>query len=385
MAGRTGRARAFVTIKGKVSRLLGTAAACAISGSALAADAIVAAEPEPMDYVRVCDAFGAGFFYIPGTETCLKIGGYVRFDIGVGNMPDYGFGADAPDDIDTDGDGIADTGDGRGDARYEQARFALDVDARTDSEYGTLRGTAKLHFNYDQDATSSSHYIEVEYAYIELGGFRVGMNDSLFSTFPAYAGYVISDDLGVPYGPFETSQIVYTHTGENGFSAAGGLELPGDGATNSDYVPNIVAGASLTKDWGAIAFIAAYDAVAEEGAAKLRLDLTLSDKVSVFAMAGYSTNDPAGTGVGNTDSNNYYAQWNGDWALWAGANFQVTDKLAFYTQAAYDEDENFAFVADLPVTVVDGFTVTPELAYRDNFDIPDADAWGGYLRFERTF
>jgi len=125
--------------------------------------------------------------------------------------------------------------------------------------------------------------------------------------------------------------------------------------------------------------------VAEEGAAKLRLDLTLSDKVSVFAMAGYSTNDPAGTGVGNTDANNYYAQWNGDWAVWAGANVQLTDKLAFYTQATYDEDENFAFVADLPVTVVDGFTVTPELAYRDNFDIPDADAWGGYLRFERTF
>ena len=42
-------------------------------------------------------------------------------------------------------------------------------------------------------------------------------------------------------------------------------------------------------------------------------------------------------------------------------------------------------IADLPVTVVDGFTVTPELAYRDNFNIQDADAWGGYLRFERTF
>ncbi|MBO9628495.1 MAG: porin [Shinella sp.] len=380
-----GKARRLTSARGKIPLLLGAVAAGAVSGSARAADAIVAVEPEPMNYVRVCDAFGVGFFYIPGTETCLKIGGYVRFDIGVGDMPDYGLGADAPDDIDTDGDGIADMGDGRGDASYQQARFALDVDARSDTEYGTLRGYTRLHFNYDQDATSSSHYIEVEYAYIELGGFRVGMNDSLFSTFPAYAGYVISDDLGVPYGPFETSQIVYTHTGENGFSAAGGLELPGDGATNSDYMPNVVVGASLTRDWGAVTFIAAYDAVAEEGAAKLRLDLTLSDKLSVFAMAGYSTNDPAGTGVGNTDANNYYAQWNGDWAVWAGANVQLTDKLAFYTQAAYDEDENFAFVADLPVTVVDGFTVTPELAYRDNFDIPDADAWGGYLRFERTF
>ena len=41
----------------------------------------------PVDYVRVCDAFGSGFFYIPGTDTCLKIGGYVRGDLVEG--PDY--------------------------------------------------------------------------------------------------------------------------------------------------------------------------------------------------------------------------------------------------------------------------------------------------------
>jgi len=31
----------------------------------------------PIEYVRICDAYGAGFFYIPGTETCLRIGGLV--------------------------------------------------------------------------------------------------------------------------------------------------------------------------------------------------------------------------------------------------------------------------------------------------------------------
>ena len=44
--------------------------------AAIAADLPIA---EPADqYVRICDAFGAGFFYIPGTDTCLKLGGYVR-------------------------------------------------------------------------------------------------------------------------------------------------------------------------------------------------------------------------------------------------------------------------------------------------------------------
>ncbi|WP_244505397.1 porin, partial [Rhizobium sp. LCM 4573] len=45
------------------SLLLGSAAALAAVSGAQAADAIVAAEPEPMEYVRVCDAFGAGYFY----------------------------------------------------------------------------------------------------------------------------------------------------------------------------------------------------------------------------------------------------------------------------------------------------------------------------------
>jgi hypothetical protein len=58
--------------------LLSSAAAFAFVGGAQAADLSVA---EPVDYVKVCDAFGAGYYYIPGTDTCLKIGGYVQFDV----------------------------------------------------------------------------------------------------------------------------------------------------------------------------------------------------------------------------------------------------------------------------------------------------------------
>ena len=63
------------------SQLLGSAAAVVAVSGARAADAVVVAEPEPMEYVRICDVYGAGFYYIPGTETCLKIGGYVRMRI----------------------------------------------------------------------------------------------------------------------------------------------------------------------------------------------------------------------------------------------------------------------------------------------------------------
>ena len=32
----------------------------------------------PVEYVKICDAYGSGFYYIPGTEACLKLGGYIH-------------------------------------------------------------------------------------------------------------------------------------------------------------------------------------------------------------------------------------------------------------------------------------------------------------------
>ena len=57
------------------SLLFGSAAVLAAGTGAQAADLPTA---EPVEYVRICDAFGTWFFYIPGTDTCLKLSGYVR-------------------------------------------------------------------------------------------------------------------------------------------------------------------------------------------------------------------------------------------------------------------------------------------------------------------
>src|SRR5690606_28401196 len=68
------------------SLLLGSAAALVAVSGVQAADAVVVAEPEPAEYVRVCDVYGAGYFYIPGTETCLRVGGLIRQDIFGGKL-----------------------------------------------------------------------------------------------------------------------------------------------------------------------------------------------------------------------------------------------------------------------------------------------------------
>ena len=69
--------------------LLGTAAGLFAVASAQAADLPVKAKP--VEYVKVCTLYGAGFFYVPGTDTCLKIGMYLRFDqfYGAGNPGGY--------------------------------------------------------------------------------------------------------------------------------------------------------------------------------------------------------------------------------------------------------------------------------------------------------
>ena len=55
------------------SLLLGSAAGLVAVAGAQAADLPVKAKP--VQYVKICSIYGAGFFYIPGTDTCIKIGG----------------------------------------------------------------------------------------------------------------------------------------------------------------------------------------------------------------------------------------------------------------------------------------------------------------------
>src|SRR5690349_11860438 len=58
------------------SLLLGSAAGLVAVVGAQAADLPVKAKP--VEYVKVCSLYGAGFWYVPGTDTCIKVGSYIR-------------------------------------------------------------------------------------------------------------------------------------------------------------------------------------------------------------------------------------------------------------------------------------------------------------------
>src|SRR3974390_1860417 len=62
--------------------LLGSAAGIFAVAGAQAAD--LAVKAKPVEYVRVCSLYGAGFWYVPGTDTCIQIGAFVRLQTAYG-------------------------------------------------------------------------------------------------------------------------------------------------------------------------------------------------------------------------------------------------------------------------------------------------------------
>ena len=60
------------------SLLLGSAAGVVAVAGAQAADLPVKAKP--VEYVKICSLYGDGFYYIPGTDICIRVGGFVMAD-----------------------------------------------------------------------------------------------------------------------------------------------------------------------------------------------------------------------------------------------------------------------------------------------------------------
>ncbi|RUY47551.1 porin, partial [Mesorhizobium sp. M7A.F.Ca.CA.001.13.2.1] len=350
---------------------------------------VVVAEPEPAEYVKICDVYGAGYFYIPGTETCLRIGGYVRYDIGVGDAASFDGVNNVPDHLDA-----GDTND----TYWKQARFTLKTWTGQETELGTLKTYTETRFNFgntsgdyatdgptDPDNWQARNSgISLNFAWIQLGGLRVGKDESAFDTFVGYAGNVIQDTL-VPYGTFDTNVIQYYFDAGNGFSAVVSLEEGSGDDTIDSYVPHVVGGVKYTQGWGAITAVAAYDSNYEAWAGKARLDVNATNELSLFLMAGYGSDDDF---LDPNTGHNFFKLWDGSWAIWGGGSYKFNEKTSFNVQASYDDGKKFGLAANIAYDIVPGFTITGEVDYVNAADSDwheSYDGIGGVLRFQRSF
>jgi Porin subfamily len=208
-----------VEMKMVKSLLLGTTAGLVAVAGAQAADMPVKAAP--VQYVKICTLYGDGFYYIPGTDICLKIGGYVRGEYAYPtgrSITNGAFEAGSPGT----GSGYKDRFDGQ-DFTMRTRAYAW-FDSRQQTEYGTLRSYLQIGVNYDSP-TSTATTFNANRAFIQFAGFTIGTAQSFFDFYSspasAYWGALASDT-----GDGGWKVFAYTVQYGNGFSSTTSLEEP---------------------------------------------------------------------------------------------------------------------------------------------------------------
>ena len=330
------------------SLLLGSAAALAVMGGAQAADLPVKAKP--VEYVKICSLYGAGFYYIPGTDTCLKFGGYLRSDLLVNTNSD-------------------DTGNvaGQGGAKNRftngytwRSREDFNIDTRTQTEYGVLRTFADMTFSWTTDnyinSGSSTGTAGAGTAYgsaIGLGnnaiaGAVAGGTLGVYYAFIQFAGFTI----GKAISQFSMPWINYPANNFDGLVGGGGTVT---GVNQFTYTWDFGAGYSFA--------ISAQDQVAYYQAGIQNL--------GGLALGGFGTLGVGfGTGdIANTITPDFVAMFRSDQANYmAQVSFAAHDNHAAY----------YNTIVGVPVLLATG--LQPNIALNPNSGTepnghPD-DFWG---------
>ncbi|CAM5774853.1 polymerase [Labrys miyagiensis] len=231
------------------SLLLGAAAGIAAIGAAQAAD-LPMTKGEAVEYVKVCSTFGPGFFYIPGSDTCLKIGGEVRAKY-------YAFGG---------------TGYTRNDNRSAfDTQGRIWFDARTQTDYGLLRSYFQINADSNKlkgrgGGDGSRNSFSIDKAFIQFGGLTAGYAHSFFGFYDNDYGDTLE---AAYYAEGNTVNLLaYTAQFGGGFSATLSIEDGRDHRVYDDswsravapggqQVPDIVGQLRYDADWGAVAVQAA--------------------------------------------------------------------------------------------------------------------------------
>jgi hypothetical protein len=240
------------------SLLLGTAAGLVAMSGAQAADLPVKAKP--VQYVKICSLYGAGFYYVPGTDMCLKIGGYVRQQVG------YGVNGNL-----TNGANVANV-DTRATANFAmRARGYITADARNQTEYGTVRSYIAVGLSGGAGAdTGGAPLFSANRAFIQFAGFTFGITQSFYDFYSGPATSFFGGNVNPSSDTGDGGKQVTSYTAQfgGGLSATIGIEAQrNSGVFNTSTTaitttavtassqralqyPDVVANIRLDQAWG---------------------------------------------------------------------------------------------------------------------------------------
>ncbi|MEM7693911.1 MAG: porin [Pseudomonadota bacterium] len=269
--------------------VLGTAAGALAVTGAQAADLPVVVEP--VDYVRICDAVGTGYFFIPGTETCMRIRTRVRTDYALF------FDLDDTNDYVLAGNGY----DNFADVGYLfRARGYVRMNTVTQTEFGQLETFVDIFVTNDNGTDLGA---DVDSALIQLGGIIFGRFATAFNSSGVGSGVGVytterTFDLGNQTG--NANQIQYIASFGNGLTGQIAIQDTNqfrrgivNGAYGGSKFPDLVAKISVEQGWGAAYLSGAvrYLETSNNGG------VTTNDDFGFAVSGGVEVNVPFGTGT----------------------------------------------------------------------------------------
>lgn len=235
------------------SIFVGASAGLLSLASAHASD--IAEKATRAEDTRLCEAYGAGFYVVPRTVACMRIGGFALVDGLVGTTS-----GDLPYAPSTTGQQI------RGTSNYDSnysasARLAVNTDTRAETEFGTFRafGQFQVYRGPFSGAFSSQGLIasgvaqsprasavNLDRAFLELAGFTAGYASSFFNFYTGHLQF---------WGNYEASYrgaALFAYTAQLGHGVSGAISLE-DGmyrrysSSDSFLVTNSLGAVSLVR------------------------------------------------------------------------------------------------------------------------------------------
>jgi Porin subfamily len=220
-----------------------------------------------VQYVKICSLYGVGFYYIPGTDMCIKIGGWVRAEYGWGQNGNFAWGwANA---------NVNNRTTNNSDFR---ARGYITADARNQTEYGTVRGYIAVGLSENEhggDVNASTSF-SANRAFIQWAGFTFGRAQSFFDFYSNPATSYWGAFPGSDTGDGGWFVMGYTAQFGNGFSGTISVEAPRktliiQGASTASVAPtnryggfqapDVVANLRVDQAWGSAQIMGALHEV----------------------------------------------------------------------------------------------------------------------------
>ena len=207
--------------------LSGLVRACALGGVALSVLFAVPSARADVEFVKVCNLYGDGFYYIPGTDTCLKLGGWIRAEVAwnaaanntpfiVGGFPFVNGSASEPP------------------GSWAVSAGAL-ADLRFTTAFTPVRLNFAVHGTFNQFFGSTSNSADrsgvgtlwAERAFIQFAGFTVGRQQSYFDLQRSSSAAYWPIPIGGSYtGAIGTNLAAYTFQFGSGFTGTVSIEDP---------------------------------------------------------------------------------------------------------------------------------------------------------------